>query len=40
MQGHDREIFVKDIEEFGLTHEAWLRRLLRLPNGIPSHETI
>jgi predicted transposase YbfD/YdcC len=30
----------EDIEEFGLTHEAWLRKFLRLPNGIPSHDTI
>ena len=30
----------EDIEEFGLTHESWLRKLLRLPNGIPSHDTI
>ena len=25
----------EDIEEFGLTHEGWLRKFLRLPNGIP-----
>lgn len=26
-------------EEFGLNKEAWLRTFLRLPNGIPSHDT-
>lgn len=30
----------EDIEEFGLTHQVWLRNYLRLPNGIPSHDTI
>jgi predicted transposase YbfD/YdcC len=30
----------EDIEEFGLQKEAWLRRHLRLENGIPSHDTI
>lgn len=30
----------EDIEEFGVTHEDWLRKFLRLPNGIPSHDTI
>ena len=30
----------EDIEEFGLTHETWLRKFLRLPHGIPSHDTI
>jgi predicted transposase YbfD/YdcC len=30
----------EDIEEFGLTHESWLRKFLQLPNGIPSHDTI
>jgi predicted transposase YbfD/YdcC len=30
----------EDIEEFGVTHEAWLSQFLRLPNGIPSHDTI
>jgi predicted transposase YbfD/YdcC len=28
-----------DVEEFGHTHEAWLRQFLELPNGIPSHDT-
>lgn len=28
-----------DIEEFGQSKEAWLRRFLELPNGIPSHDT-
>jgi len=27
------------IEEFGLAKEAWFRTFLRLPNGIPSHDT-
>ena len=27
------------MEEFGVTHEAWLRQFLELPNGIPSHDT-
>lgn len=27
------------VERFGLTHEAWLRRILDLPEGIPSHDT-
>ncbi len=27
------------IEEYGKANEKWLRRLLRLPNGIPSHDT-
>lgn len=30
----------EDIEEFGRAKEAWLRRFLRLENGIPSHDTI
>jgi predicted transposase YbfD/YdcC len=30
----------EDIEEFGLHKEAWLRRHLRLENGISSHDTI
>lgn len=30
----------EDIEEFGKTREAWLRKYLQLPNGIPSHDTI
>lgn len=29
-----------DIEYFGITKEEWLRGYLRLPNGIPSHDTI
>lgn len=29
-----------DIEEFGIAREQWLRKYLRLPNGIPSHDTI
>ena len=29
-----------DIEVFGKSEESWLRRFLRLPHGIPSHETI
>lgn len=28
-----------DVEEFGHTHEAWLRQFLELPYGIPSHDT-
>src|SRR5829696_6821199 len=28
-----------EIEEFGATREAWLRRFLELPHGIPSHDT-
>jgi predicted transposase YbfD/YdcC len=28
-----------DIEEFGRAREAWLRKYLELPNGIPSHDT-
>jgi predicted transposase YbfD/YdcC len=28
-----------DIEEWGRTKEGWLRGLLALPNGIPSHDT-
>ena len=28
-----------DVEEFGHTHEAWLRQFLELPHGIPSHDT-
>src|SRR6516162_10780870 len=27
------------IEEFGKAKEAWLTELLKLPNGIPSHDT-
>jgi len=30
----------EDIEEFGIAREAWLRKYLHLPNGIPSHDTI
>lgn len=30
----------EDIEEFGRQKEQWLRTFLRLPNGIPSHDTI
>lgn len=29
-----------DIEYFGTTKEKWLRGYLKLPNGIPSHDTI
>ena len=29
-----------DIEDFGIQQEAWLRKHLALPNGIPSHDTI
>jgi predicted transposase YbfD/YdcC len=28
-----------EIEEFGITKEAWLRQYLELPGGIPSHDT-
>lgn len=28
-----------EIEEFGHAKEAWLREMLELPNGIPSHDT-
>ncbi len=28
-----------DVEEFGVTPEAWLRQFLALPHGIPSHDT-
>jgi hypothetical protein len=31
---------ISEIEEFGLQKEPWLRRYLKLPNGIPSHDTI
>jgi hypothetical protein len=27
------------IAEFGVAKEAWLRKLLALPNGIPLHDT-
>ena len=30
----------EDIEEFGEQRREWLARFLRLPNGIPSHDTI
>lgn len=30
----------EDIEEFGKVREAWLRKFLQLPHGIPSHDTI
>src|SRR5476651_489395 len=29
-----------DIETFARTRQEWLQRFLRLPNGIPSHDTI
>ena len=28
-----------DIEAFGVRKEGWLRKMLELPNGIPSHDT-
>ena len=28
-----------DMEEYGKQKEAWLRKFLRLPHGIPSHDT-
>ena len=28
-----------EVEEFGKAKEEWLSRFLRLPNGIPSHDT-
>jgi predicted transposase YbfD/YdcC len=28
-----------DMEEFGKSRQAWLRTFLKLPNGIPSHDT-
>src|SRR5690242_9937038 len=28
-----------EIEEWGLAKEAWLKKWLDLPNGIPSHDT-
>lgn len=28
-----------EVEEFGKAKEVWLRQLLKLPNGIPSHDT-
>ena len=30
----------EDIEDFGRAKETWLKKYLRLPNGIPSHDTI
>jgi predicted transposase YbfD/YdcC len=30
----------EDIEEFGKQKQAWLKRFLLLPNGVPSHDTI
>lgn len=30
----------EDIEEFGEARQEWLRKYLKLPNGIPSHDTI
>lgn len=29
----------KDIEDFGLVQEDWLKLFLKLPGGIPSHDT-
>lgn len=29
-----------DVEEFGQSKEEWLKTFLKLPNGIPSHDTI
>jgi hypothetical protein len=29
-----------EIEEFGKAKEAWFRRFLALPDGIPSHDTL
>lgn len=29
-----------DIEEFGQIRYEWLKTILELPNGIPSHDTI
>lgn len=29
-----------DIANYGHAKETWLKRFLRLPNGIPSHDTI
>lgn len=29
----------EDIEEYGKTKEEWLKSILELPNGIPSHDT-
>jgi len=30
----------EDVEEFGQQKRDWLKKFLRLPNGIPSHDTI
>lgn len=30
----------EEIEDFGKEHEAWFKRFLLLPHGIPSHDTI
>ena len=30
----------EEIEDFGSTHEEWLKQYLALENGIPSHDTI
>ena len=30
----------EDIEEFGKQKRDWLKKFLRLPNGVPSHDTI
>ena len=30
----------EDIEEFGKQKQAWLKRFLLFPNGVPSHDTI
>lgn len=30
----------EDVEEFGKQKHAWLKRFMRLPHGIPSHDTI
>lgn len=30
----------EEIEDFGKTHESWLRQCLVLENGIPSHDTL
>ncbi len=30
----------EDIEDFGQQKQVWLPQFLRLPNGIPSHDTI
>ncbi len=29
-----------EIEEYGIEKEAWLKKYIELPNGIPSHDTI